>query len=258
MSIDYAQLKSLVKEAMFTGGGINLPSAPEGIPHRMPSADTWDKEQDMGDPEANELYAVALTAREATEQLVEALDEPVYDEAYEHAFKASASLRRALNSLESSGAHPMPIQRVVAPPTNQQKYNAGSYAGENSAGAGLGSAIPMGDGLAEADKQLGLPGVDDPEAQLKGMGTKRMSQTKHGREELERSKSLASGETLKGIDDRERAMLVQIEKVLSTVADEADLIQFRPQIQIILKNLLKQAAKTKAKNKQLDLPGTRK
>ena len=31
MSVDYNQLKALVKEAMFTGGGINEPSAPEGV-----------------------------------------------------------------------------------------------------------------------------------------------------------------------------------------------------------------------------------
>ena len=131
MSIDYKQLKSMVKEAMFTGGGINEPSAPEGIPHRMPAATSWNKQQDMGDPKANKMYAMALTAREATEELVEALDEPVFDGAYEHAFKASACLRRALNSIQESGAHPMPTQHVVAPPVNQQKYNStgGDYAG---------------------------------------------------------------------------------------------------------------------------------
>ena len=36
MSVDYEQLKTLVKEAMFTGGGINYPSAPVDVPHRMP------------------------------------------------------------------------------------------------------------------------------------------------------------------------------------------------------------------------------
>tara|TARA_Y100000310_G_scaffold168032_2_gene168088 strand:- start:14040 stop:14606 length:567 start_codon:yes stop_codon:yes gene_type:complete len=123
MSIDYKQLKTLVKEAMFTGGGINEPSAPEGVPHRMPAADINTKEQDRGDPKANELYEVALEAREAAEVLVEALDEPIYDDAYEHAFKASASLRRVLNSLESVGAHPMPDQRVVAPPKDQQRWS---------------------------------------------------------------------------------------------------------------------------------------
>ena len=139
MSIDYKQLQLLVKEAMFTGGGINEPSAPEGVPHRMPAADKDTPEQYKGDPEANSLYDLALTAREATEQLVEALDAPIYDDAYEQAFKASACLRKALNCLEGSGAHPMPNQRVVASPEYQQKYNGGSggdYAGGGMMGMG--------------------------------------------------------------------------------------------------------------------------
>ena len=131
MTIDYKQLQALVKEAMFTGGGINEPSAPKGVPHRMPAADTDEKEQDKGDPEANRLYDIALTAREATEKLVEALDEPIYDDAYEHAFKASACLRKALNSLEGSGAHPMPDQRVVAPDKEQQPYGMGGSGAMN-------------------------------------------------------------------------------------------------------------------------------
>lgn len=134
MSIDYKQLEQLVKEAMFTGGGINEPSAPEGVPHRMPAADNDEKEQDKGDPKANKLYEVALVAREAAEKLVEALDEPIYDDAYEHAFKASACLRRALNSIEQSGAHPMPDQRVVAPSVDQQPYGGGGAMNYNSMG----------------------------------------------------------------------------------------------------------------------------
>ena len=81
MSIDYEQLKDFVKEAMFTGGGINEPSAPEGIPHRMPGSETEEPEQDKGDPVANDMYDVALAAREATEALVEALDDPTFDAA---------------------------------------------------------------------------------------------------------------------------------------------------------------------------------
>ena len=133
MTIDYEQLKLFVKEAMFTGGGINQPSAPEGIPYRMPAADTSKRE---GDPEANELYGVALVAREATEKLVVALDNPIYDDAYEYAFKATACLRKALNSLESSGAEPAPEDRVVAPPQWEQPYNAGAPAGLNGSASG--------------------------------------------------------------------------------------------------------------------------
>jgi len=147
MTIDYKQLRSLVKEAMFTGGGINEPSYPEDIPHRMPAADTQDKEQDMGDPEANKLYDIALAAREATEELVAALDNPVYDNAYEYAFKATSCLRNVLNSLEESGAHPMPDQRVVAPPAKMQRYGGSlPYAGALAYGAN-GVAADMAEGV---------------------------------------------------------------------------------------------------------------
>ncbi len=122
MAIDYEQLKAFVKEAMFIGGGINEPSAPEGVPHRMPAADGVDKMQDQGDAKANKLYAIAVAAREATEELVEALDDPIYDEAYEFAFRASAALRKVLNTIEEAGAFPMPDERVVAPPADRQKY----------------------------------------------------------------------------------------------------------------------------------------
>jgi len=165
MSINYKQLQEIVKEAMFTGGGINEPSAPDGIPHRMPAADTSDKEQDMGDPDANKMYDLALAAREAVEKLVEALDEPIYDSAYEQAFKASACMRLALNSLEESGAHPMPDQRVVAQPKDQQKYAGGSQkgAGDYAGGATIGANFAMGlEEVAEIGKDLE---IEHPAAQ---------------------------------------------------------------------------------------------
>ncbi len=159
MTIDYKQLEALVREAMFTGGGINEPSAPEGVPHRMPAAEPPDKEQDMGDEEANEKYDIALAAREATEKLVEALDLPIYDGAYEHAFKASACLRKALNELISVGAHPMPIQRVVPPAPGEQMYSAGgSNAGDFSGGMG-GFAMGMGDGAGGMMEELAGDGI---------------------------------------------------------------------------------------------------
>ena len=110
----------------------------------------------MGDPEANKKYDVALAAREATEKLVEALDEPIYDSAYEYAFKASACLRKALNSLEESGAHPMPTQRVVAPPAKMQKY-AGSvpYQGAYEYGAnGVAAGMIEEQGMADLDPKV--------------------------------------------------------------------------------------------------------
>ena len=140
MSIDYEQLKMFVRAelaedvaAVDGAGGMMAPSAPADVPHRMPAADP---PKDKGDPVANKLYDIALIAREATEKLVVALDDPIFDNAYEYAFKASASLRKALNSIEMSGAKPQPTQRVVAPPAGRQKYRDGeSYQGPSAIGS---------------------------------------------------------------------------------------------------------------------------
>ena len=235
MTIDYKQLEALVREAMFTGGGINEPSAPEGVPHRMPAADTDTPEQDKGDPEANHLYDVALAAREAAEKLVEALDAPIYDDAYEHAFKASACLRKALNSLEGAGAHPMPDQRVVAPDKEQQPYGMGSAGAMGYYTMGYAGAGDMGAGLEEQDSNL------------KGFGTGMVTKQVQAKGELERSKAIAKGDTLGGIDNKERGMLVQIEKILTDIAEKDDLVKYRSVLQTTLKNLLKLSAKQQEK-----------
>jgi len=235
MTIDYKQLQALVREAMFTGGGINEPSAPEGVPHRMPAADTDTPEQEKGDPEANRLYDVALAAREAAEKLVEALDEPIYDDAYEHAFKASACLRKALNSLEGSGAHPMPDQRVVAPDKEQQPYGTGGSGAMNYYSMGYAG---FGDGGA---------GLEEQENALKGFGSGVVTQQAQAKGELEKSKAIAKGDTLGGVDNKERAMLVQIEKILTDVAEKDDLARYRGALETTLKNLLKISARQQEK-----------
>ena len=243
MSINYKQLKDLVLQELVGDGpgGEMGPSAPAGIPHRMPAADPPEKEQDMGDEEANKLYEVALVAREATENLVEALDEPIYDGAYEHAFKASACLRRCLNELVGVGAHPMPDQRVVASPKYQQKYsgqgrnNAGDYAGGATIGANF--AMPMG-----MQEEAG----DD----LKGFGAKMTTQSQQAKGELERSKEIAGGKILGGVDNKERGMLTQIEKILTKIADEDDLTTYRPNLQAVLKQLLAVSSKKSQQGKK--------
>ena len=208
MTVDYDELKLLVKEAMFTRGGINEPSAPEGIPHRMPAADPPKEE---GDPEANRMYDLALTAREATEELVKELDDPIYDNAYEHAFKASACLRRVLNSLEDSGAKPTPQQRVVAPPRQSQKYS--SYTPSNMPM----QVDPLYGSLEEVDENDPLASGAGLEAAaagggdaLKGFGGGRLSRAEHGKVEREKGGQISTGEILAGVDPKERSMLNQI------------------------------------------------
>ena len=227
MSIDYEQLKLFVKEAMFTGGGINEPSAPEGIPHRMPGSDTADREQDMGDPKANKMYDIALAAREATEELVEALDDPFFDAPYEHAFKASANLRKVLNSIIALGAHPMPDQHVVAPPKNQQKYSAGPP--RTGWPQNLDPFMGGDTGLAEGDTL---------DTSTLGSGT--LSRSAQAKAKKDLGAQIGTGDALAGVDGRERQMLKQVEDALTMIADKDNLLDYKVWFQTFLKKIMAQ------------------
>ena len=252
MAIDYEQLKSLVKEAMFTGGGINVASAPEGIPHRMPAANP---PQETGTPEANALYDLALVAREATEKLVAALDDPTYDDAYENAFRASACLRRTLNNLIEDGAHPTPEQRVVAPPKWEQPFNAGG--GDYGGGAGYigGAGAHQRGGLEEA---LGDPEEEGaPEAkkektaedELKTLGVGRTTGTTFARDLTQQGADVKAGKTLGKTEPAELKMIQQINGIVTKIADAGgvDLLVFKAETKTFLDKLLRKAKEMEAK-----------
>ena len=117
-------IRQLVKNMLLEfDGGIMSPDMVPFVPHREPAADPPTSEDEEPN-EADHLYKVALVAREATEALVVALKNPIYDEAYEHAFKATMSLREVLNSIDTMGAEPQPEDRVVAPPADEQPSGA--------------------------------------------------------------------------------------------------------------------------------------
>lgn len=121
--INFAELRALVeKQLKEFDGGIMSPDIVPFVPHRQPAADPPRPPRAEEYSEADELYDVAFVAREATEKLVEALDDPSYDDAFEHAFRASACLRRTLNALIGAGAKPQNHQIVVAPRKSLQKY----------------------------------------------------------------------------------------------------------------------------------------
>ena len=231
MSIDYKQLEAMVREAMAVDGpgGVMQPSGPAGVPHRMPAADGWDKVQDQGDPKANKLYDIALKAREATEKLVEALDDPTFDSAYEYAFKATSALRKALNAIVEGGAQPMPDQEVVAPPKDQQRW--GGY-------------VPY-QGALDYGANGAAAGMMEQEDALKGFGAQSASAATHAKGATQTARDVASGRDGGGLDQRERAMLMQIQKIMTQVADEGDLTKFRAPLETVLKNLIKGVKKQK-------------
>jgi hypothetical protein len=66
---------------------------------------------------------------------------------------------------------------------------------------------------------------------------------------LDRSKAIAGGDILGGVDNRERGMLTQIEKALTKIADEDDLTAYRGQLQTVLKQLIALSSKKSQQGK---------
>jgi hypothetical protein len=121
-------IKSLVEQELREiDGGIMDPGMVPFVPHQQPAQDTANPGVPKEPTEADRLYKVAIGARLATEDLVKALDHPIYDEAYEAAFKATMALRDALNKLELAGAAPENDDRIVAPSKENQPL--GSHLG---------------------------------------------------------------------------------------------------------------------------------
>jgi len=130
-----ALVEAELKELLGPDGGIMDPDMVKFVPHREPAADPPIEHADKND-EATELYRLALKAREATEELIVALDDPLYDEAYEAAYKATMCLRKTLNDLKAQGAKPTEEEEVVAPPREDQPYGMtgflpGTYSGDS-------------------------------------------------------------------------------------------------------------------------------
>ena len=121
-------IKTLVEQELKEiDGGIMDPNMVPFVPHREPAADTGNEPEEPN--EVDHLYRVALKARLATEELVKALDDPIHDQAYDSAFKATMALRDTLNSLIDLGAKPLDSEQLVAPPEEDQpRMDAPGYA----------------------------------------------------------------------------------------------------------------------------------
>ena len=120
-------IKTLVEETLnefsLNPGSRVEPDMVPFVPHSMWASNPSDEEvESPRSDRANELYKLAFAAREATELLTREIQDPIFDEAYEHAFKATTCLRNVLNNLIEMGAAPDPDEMVVAPRAGQQKY----------------------------------------------------------------------------------------------------------------------------------------
>jgi hypothetical protein len=66
-----------------------------------------------------------------------------------------------------------------------------------------------------------------------------MTRTQQAAKELEKSKSLRSGNSMKDVTTRERSIIQSVEDALSKVAEEGDLNKYRSQLESLLQRMLR-------------------
>ena len=66
------------------------------------------------------------------------------------------------------------------------------------------------------------------------LGTGAVTQSAHATDTKKLSGDIAKGKVLQGLDNKERKIIQDINKILMRVADEGDLITYRSQLQTVL------------------------
>lgn len=70
------------------------------------------------------------------------------------------------------------------------------------------------------------------------------------RAEREKSKEIAKGDTLGDVTGKERAILRDVEEILTFIAEKDDLNSYRPTLEALLKRIMKKAQELEAKEKE--------
>ena len=94
--------------------------------------------------------------------------------------------------------------------------------------------------ITEAFRRFGEPGLlAEEEGALKGFGSQTATRSDQAKVTRDRAQDIQSGEKLGDVDNKERAMLLQIQQVLTKIAEEEDLMKYRMALETVLKRLLK-------------------
>ena len=102
-------------------------------------------------------------------------------------------------------------------------------------------------GMAVADAVQKVAAVNEAEEQTPldaspgRLGMAGVSRGKQAAFAREKGKGIASGEELSGIDNRERAIMVDLEKIIAAIAEKDDLVKYRSALQAVVNKLRKAA-----------------
>jgi len=81
--------------------------------------------------------------------------------------------------------------------------------------------------------------LEEQEDALKGFGSKAMSRSTQAMQKKQVGTQIGQGEILKGVDNKERAMLQHVEKILTDIAEKDDLTAYRSWLKTVFANLVK-------------------
>jgi hypothetical protein len=82
---------------------------------------------------------------------------------------------------------------------------------------------------------------EEPEAAPKRLGAQSISKAQHAKAELEKSKGIQKGDVAAQVTNKERAILQDVEKLLTAIAEKDDLIKYKGALQQVVNVLRKRA-----------------
>ena len=77
--------------------------------------------------------------------------------------------------------------------------------------------------------------------QRQALGTQTVSKSKQASLAQQKGKAIASGDALGGIDNRERAIMVDLEKLIAAIAEKDDLVKYKSALQAVVDKIRKDA-----------------
>jgi len=93
-----------------------------------------------------------------------------------------------------------------------------------------------------AVKQVaGMNEQEEEELDQTRLGARTMTRSAQATASREKAQAVASGEELSGIDPKERAILTDLDKVMSAIAEKDDLVKYKAILQNVVNQLRKKA-----------------
>ena len=80
-----------------------------------------------------------------------------------------------------------------------------------------------------------------PQQPKKPLGSQAISKSQQATLAQQKGKAIAAGDALSGIDNRERAIMVDLEKIIAAIAEKDDLVKYKSALQTVVDKLRKDA-----------------